>query len=237
MVIYSSDSIYLEWYETPAFASILSFVLQVVSIVLLFFSLGSSSSLSSTLWAIARQLLIAYALQLVLQELLIQAGDNDDARIAAIIAYAIASFYSTGGEGDMPLAETLLQLARVSTEAINIYVAIQAEDLAKEMASWTIDSEARQQEIDDARDGLAFGKDSDIDFYEITQMQPIDPYMTPTQYYNLYAHSGNIGVQTLEQIKTYVDDKLILPQKVLGLEDTTTAQVNGLAEDASSNEN
>lgn len=222
MTLYASEYTHLDWYETERFNNFLSFVLQAVSIVLLISSWGTATTVSAGLWAIAEQLLIQYALSLVLKELLVAAGDNEDAQIAAILVYAVASYYGSGGSTGLTTAQTLLKVINVAIEAINIKTTLESDALQKEIDEFTKDSQQIQDEIDAAKDFLDRSKG--IDPFDIYSIFLNNPYEAPEQFYDRACHTQNPGVKSLDQIESFHDNLLLLPEYSSSID--TTKLVN-----------
>jgi len=207
LTMYAVDSVYLDWYETGAFNSLVSVVLQVVSLVMLYYSWGATTTYSAFLWELAKQMLIQYALNLVLEELLLQAEtDTDKAVIVAAYLYAQYYFGGSGGEGGFFSAETLMNLVT----AIDVDIAIQADLLEEEQLDFLKSAEERQEDLDNARD-LLDGSQG-IDPLGIITAMKTDPYETPQDFYQRTVHTGNPGVAVLTQVETYVDRLLELPE-------------------------
>jgi len=207
IVIYAADHVHLEWYETEEFLSLVSVVLKIIAIVILFYSLGSASNVAAALYALAQQLLIQYILKLALAELLEYYADNDAAKAAIIIAYLYASYALGGsGAGELFSAETLMNLVT----AVNIDISIEAKSLEEERLEFLMDADERQEELENARDLL--DTTGAVDPFDIISYKNTDPYENPVDFYQRTIHTGNPGVAVLDQIESFHDNLLRLPE-------------------------
>lgn len=208
LTVYAEQYTHLEWYETKKFMNLVSAVLIIVSFLILVFSWGSAKSVSASLWALAQQILVQYALKWALTELLIKYGDDDDiAKTAIILAYLYFSGTLGGGGTDFFSAATLLELVT----AVNISIAIDTAILQEEIEDWTKTQEEKQEEIDAARDFL-HSSDSLIDPFDVINVMYTNPYESPSDFYTRTVHTGNPGVATLAIIENFHDQALQLPE-------------------------
>lgn len=209
LVMYAALAYDVAWYETPQFTALFSFVLQVISIVLLLVAWADSGSSSAFVWALAKQVLIQYALGLVLIELLELADGDDTAKAAAIALYVYASFKfgPKGGKG-FPTAKVLLDLVT----ALTIDITIQLEDQEEEYALFLEEAKERQEIIDKAWAGLNTGQPGEVDPFELISSFNTSPYEGPEAFYERTVHNTNPGVAVLDVIATYHTDALTLPE-------------------------
>ena len=211
MVIYASEHIHLEYYETEAFLNFFAIIIEVAAVVVLIVSLGSAASFSHAVLVLAEQLLYQYALTLVLEELLYLAGDSEIARALAFVAYAAASYYGVNrATGGMTIAEDLLFTVNALSQAATIELEFQADELQQEIDAWIVSSQERQEELDKAQ--ALLDNNTGLSLEEMITYMPIDPYETPNDFYDRTIHTGNPGVITLSQIETYHDNLLTLPE-------------------------
>jgi len=208
MVIYASDSVWLEWYETPGFLRFLSVILTIVAIIVIFWDWSGSTS--AALWALAQAILYQYAISLILKELLIAYGDSDRAKALIIAAYIAASFYGPGGGSGLDWAEALLFAVTAALNAITIDLQLQGEELQREVDAFLVDAEEREDELDAAKDLL--DNNTGLNIWELATYTPIDPYEKPSSFYTRTVHTGNPGVLSLAQIESFVDNQLELPE-------------------------
>jgi len=207
LTIYAVDYVHLEWYETKKFMNLVSAALMIISFLILIFSWGSAKSVSASLWALAQQILVQYALKWALTELLIKYGDDDIAKTAIILAYLYFSGTLGGGGTDFFSAATLLELVT----AVNISIAVDMSILQDQIEDWTKTKEEKQEEIDAARDFL-HSSDSLIDPFDVINVMYTNPYESPSDFYTRTVHTGNPGVATLSIIENFHDQALQLPE-------------------------
>ncbi len=211
MVIYATNHLHLEWYETPSFLSFIGTVIKFISIVILFISWGTATSWSAALWALAEQLLIQYALGILLKEALKQFGKDDAARAAIYAAYIYASSLNFGGSSnDLSTAELLLLAVQGIVKVAVLEIDFQTEQLGLEQDAFLKNAEERKEELDQAKDLL--GDTSNINSLLLKIYSPINSYESPEDFFERTIHNSNPGIISLEQIGNYVENKLKLPQ-------------------------
>jgi len=209
MVMYASDHIHLEFYETPTFLNFVSFVLQVVAIVILVWSLGTAKDVSAALWIIAKQILIQYALTLILTYLLTEFADDEFAKYLIIAGYIYASSLNASSS-NMQGAEALLFAVNAGTQAITIDLQLQQDQLQTEIDAFTVDAEEREEELEKARDLLP--NNSGLELWELATYLPTNPYEDPNSFYIRTTHETNPGVLVLSQIENFHANLLVLPE-------------------------
>lgn len=210
MCVYAANSTYLEWYETEDFLSDFSVVLEAIAIIILIYSLGTASTISAAIWSLGTQILIQYALAYALEYILTEYGlDSIEGQVAAA-AYIYISILLGKGDKGLTLAESLLRGVQATLDIIIVDTAIQMDDLAIEMADFDKTATEKQEELQAAWDQLDTSK---YDPNDLAMVYLADPYETPSDFYTRTVHTGNPGVLVLDQIESYYDNLLKLPEK------------------------
>lgn len=207
----------VKWYQSSFF----SFALKAVGIVFLVFSAGTSSALSLALVAagftatqvLVLTLIINAAIGLVVSAVLkifVKAiGLELGILFAAVAAYyAGPSALKSLGLGDN-FAKQLLTIVNGLVGAKNSLIAEDMAGLTKEIKALELLKSESDRKIEKANKLLE----------HTTRLNPFILFgETPSEYYNRTAHSGNIGVLSLDAISSFVEISLKLPtiDKTLG---------------------
>jgi len=209
MVLYASESQYLEWYETERFLNFVGDVLFIIGVIMLIYDWSGTST--KALWALAYYIMYQYAIYIVMKRLMEIYADNNKAKLAILAAYLVASYYAPGGGSTgMSTAEALLFGVTAALKAITVDIGIQAETLAEEQAAFLIDAEERQEELDKA--AALLDNNTGLDLWELVTYWPIDSYEKPDDYFQRTIHTQNPGVLVLDQIDGFHDNLLKLPE-------------------------
>jgi len=208
-VIYASNHVHLQYYETSAFLTTFNFVLKLVGLISIVYDWSGSTA--QFLWGVARLILIQYALTLVLNELLYIFGDSELARLLIYVGYIAASVYiQTGKTYELLSAETFLLATNTTTQLINREVGIEADELQQEQEAWLVSRDERLEEIEKAQSTL--DSSTGLSLEEMVAYLPTTVYENPTNFYERVIHNGNPGILALSQIENYHDNLLQLPE-------------------------
>lgn len=210
LTVYSSDSLYLEYYETSHFAFFVQGIIIVISVVLFILSLPAGGQAGTAFYTLAKQLLIQYALTLLLGEIL-KHNLSDTERAIVLAAYAYLSYSNAKGDSSiykLSFAEDILLAVNAVIDVILIDQSMQAEGLKDEMDELKNLMMERDEELRLAEEGFI----DDINRFDIVQTLVIDTYENPTDFYTRTVHTGNPGVISLDQIGNYFDEALKLPE-------------------------
>ena len=208
LCIYASSYNYLEWYETARFTSDFSIAVKIIAIVILIYSLGTAATVSAALWALASQVLIQIAIAYALEYILTEYGAGSVQGAAAIAAYIYIA-YITGDTSGLSDAFDLLRLATITIDVSLINTAVELEALDLEIGAFEKDAEEKEEELQTAWDYLDVAEYNPLYLKRITQTYPDE---SPGDYYTRTIHTGNPGVNALNQIETYVENLLLLPE-------------------------
>lgn len=208
MCIYAVDQVHLEWYETPAFLSFLSVVIQVVGIIYLIYTWDPEGTAS--IWALAAAILYQFAIAWAFRRVLeIYAKDNPALRALATIAYIYLAAQGTPGY-DLSSAEALMYAVQAAISAATIEISYQAEVLQDNYDNLLETYNERKEEIEKAQSLL--DNTTGLSPLEMLTYLPTNPYESPVDYYERTVHTANPGVLTLDQIENYHDNLLRLPE-------------------------
>lgn len=209
IVAYAADQVHLDFYETPKFASAFSFVIQIVSIILLILSFGAATTAVAALIQFAKQLLVNYALSLLIYKVIEKYGA--DGFLAIVVA---AAYYYYGGPGfkGVPTAEAILETVTLTLDSHLVLTNQEMEDLRAEVEDFLETKAEREEELQKAWDLL--DNDADVDFYDLAMILDTHPEEHPSDFYTRTIHTGNPGTGILDYIGSYHDNLLTLPDPI-----------------------
>jgi len=215
LVIFAAGSAYLKWYQTASFAQIVKIVMLVITIVFTFFGGPPGQTAAQALWLIAKKMLYQYALTVVLTKVLEQGWGGNFGRAVAIAAYVYASYEIWSGDAiaageKLSTADKFLFNTSAVFDATGIDQKVQFDALQDEIDSFTNLEDARLEELQALMDSL--DPDHDIDVFELKEMLSKGFYEDADSFYERTIHTGNPGVLALDEVTTYVDRKLQLPE-------------------------
>lgn len=200
----------VKWYQRGWFTSLLSAVATFVAFYFggpragMFIANLMNATLTAALVAVLKAVAIYVTMSFGL-EYVVDAIGSDFAFVAAVVAIAAAVYQmgSTGSIQGAPFASELLQAATGIVKAIGSHFQTEIEKAMGDYGKVKDTYEALQEELDETKDLL-------------DSTTPFNPLIfvageTPEEFYQRSIHSGNIGVQAIESISTYVDEALQLP--------------------------
>lgn len=210
---YAIDELKLSWYQDPAFLSLVSFVVLIISVIFAAPDIGAA--IEQGIVGMLNGLAYAYVAGIIVSEafsLVIDMVGGDFALILAALATAVAIYY---GDTSTQLLEfitpdQLLGLSTQMIDAVNQNTAETLVQLEQDIELLEEQNEAWQEELDAAEDLLHYG--TNIDLLAITSKQTTaNSGETPEQFFNRTIHLSNPGVLALDMVSSYVDRALTLP--------------------------
>lgn len=206
LTLYAADSIHLKWYQTFLFRVIMTFVTIVFSVIIPYIG-------GVAVATIVKNLIIQFALGLILAVVLELILSNVDGALAVFIATVVAFYaYSKFGGGikGMPFATELLHATKAITKVATIDQGLEAQELSAEMRDFDKSAKEKQAEIDKANDLM--DNDGNINpLYLLTAYTTLDPSDSPSDFYERCIHTGNPGVLSLDAVNDYIFRMLELP--------------------------
>ena len=206
----------LKWYQTDLF----KFVMMVVAIVVTAFSLGTLGAAMSAAVSALDALLIAAEAALYAQlislafRILAKYIPTEILAIVAVVVLAVAGTQALGGVDITSMtAETFMSLSTNLMDATQASIGYEVEDLMDEMSDFQEEAQALEDELTLMEEELAGNPLFDVHDVLVRTPMFIEGEV-PTDFYTRTIHMGNIGVQSLNVIESYVDTQLKLPEKI-----------------------
>jgi len=196
-VVFSQQTVYLEWYESGQFLDFF----QATAIIV---SLGTGIDVTSTFWGnvgnIAAQILVSYG---VVRALEYVAKEIDNEFLQGILTAAIIYMYFTYGFGDK--ASDAIKILTTVDAVGEAYFNVQFESLLDNWESFSEEAEALQAYLEESTRDLLNGGLSNkvlqaIELYRIR-------YESPDQFY-FRTLNTNPGVITLDYVKNFAKSSL-----------------------------
>lgn len=215
MVFNSKIVIKTKWYQQGWFKT----VLIIAAIVWAVYS-QDWATLSAVLaeqgvqalaMIILEQIVIGYAIQLGL-EYLAEIVGAELALILAVAAVAVAGYksYQAGSIKGAPWAEDLLKLNSGLAKASSTETARQMDKLAGKYEDLVTRAEEYDKEFKRVEDDLRV--DTLIDPMEFVALQPMILIAeSPEDFFHRTIYGGNVGMQAIDAISSYVKNSLTLP--------------------------
>lgn len=222
LVIYAEDSTHLEYYETAQFLSLVSVLLEIVSLVVLIISLGSASSFSTALIIIGKQVALQAGLTLILKEILTHnLSDAEKLVVLAIFIYGSKrGIELINPEAFLLLADRLLLTVNAVSTFVQTDVQISTTRLLKEQSEFEDLAKDRQEELEAAQEYLTPEGSIDIDGLLTSRAVPIlDVESSPDAFYTK-SLMINLAPVILSQTSTYVASVLDLNNVSTGFDNT-----------------
>ena len=211
LTIYAKQTVYLDYYETAGFSKLLGIVILVVSVILFIVSLPAGGSAGQAFMLLGRQLLVQYALTMILSEILTHnLSDAEKAIVFAAYAYFSYQNMTSGlpGGTELSLADDIMFSINSVSDIAMIDQAIQLESLQSEIEEFSALAKSKSEQLEEAEAGLSIEGFR----HDIVKTLVINTYEKPTNFYNRTIHTGNPGVIVLDQIESYHDQALKLPE-------------------------
>ena len=203
----------LKWYERGFF----KFLLVAITVVIAVFT-GPFAGLTAA-FATGIQAGLLYVLQIVLYMTAIQLGFRIlakyvDPALLAVIAAVVLTLASTNFSAlnlGSTTAESLLTLSNNLVQGIGIGLEAEMANLQEDMDSFFEYAKDLDDELDLLEEELSMNNHL-LDLPSLIMEPMFIPNETPDSFYARTIHAGNIGVQSLNIIESYVDTQLTLPK-------------------------
>jgi hypothetical protein len=189
----------------------------VARIILFIATWGSSEIWTEALFEIFKEIVINYANQILIGELLLVLVDLIGGEFALALAaiVAVVAIYTGGTEGTSKLFE-LISAEQLMNSATLLIQAVQ-QDTYDDFLKLQEEAEAHEAYMTEEEKKLAeleaLGKVYTFDFATGITRQPLpDFYETPTSFYNRSVHLTNPGVLSLDTVDVFVKNLLVLPE-------------------------
>ena len=211
----------VKWYEKGIFKAIITIAAIVIAVwtqqwqlvAAVYATWGAAMAIIVLLINIIVQMAIGLAVQWALSEVASVLGYENTALLAAVLV--VAAVYtgqtanaSTGVQN--MTAQNLLKAATGLVKAASTELQKDMADLLKDQRQFENLMEDSWEELEDAQDLLSTRKLLDP-FMFIGEEPLFVAGETPTAYFDRTAHSGNVGVKSLDIVENFVDISLKLP--------------------------
>lgn len=207
----SRVTVKVKWYQTGVFQAVLSIVAVVITVFTYgatWQAMGAALAAGGAVAVAALKLIFIGVLKAIVYgvafKLFVQAVGGEFALLVAVIAAAYG-FYEgvVKGFAQNTWATTMLETASGITSAISSTYKDAMEELAEEFDVFRETSKSMYEELDKVSKEL------------LSNNPIISPWVVfgeqPDAYFNRTVHSGNIGVQSINAVASYVDYSLRLP--------------------------
>lgn len=172
----------------------------------------TAGSFTAFLYTIGEKIITTYFLG-ELTEYVVNKFGIEGAAVLALISVGLLTVNSFGGisfEGNKLLtANNLLGLVSKTPQVISEKVQEELEEIGAEFEDYSKLIEGKLGELQKLSEDL-FGKDQDSK----NRMDTLVNSLTPTEFYDLKIHSGNIGVGAVNAVHSFVDASLKLPRGI-----------------------
>jgi len=213
LIIYGIEVTVVKWYQTTAFAIILTIAAVVIAVLTNQYQLILEAA---TLWdaavLIGQQVLIGYAISEGVQYLAKELGVLG-AIIAAIAMVYLSSQYGKGAKSikGLPFVDEVILAVNTLVEGLETVLEEAFKELQQEALEFTKQADEAQEELEKAKDLLGSSGIQLYDpLYEVSRPS-INTSMSPSQFYDLKIHTPNPGVLAIGALTVYVDNALKLP--------------------------
>lgn len=219
-VIFGADTQVIDWYATDNFATLVKVTLITIAVIIAIVTVGSATSISAGLIALAVnvgvQLLLYLSMELALKYI-----DEDETEIRAFIRgiYVISSIFAAGymSGGELFSAEALLSLVTMTSSMVsaegNIRLGVEYNGLLEEEREFLSEEQERQEEFEAAMDLL--GEPSGLSILDIQSRIIMSSNESPDEFYTRTVGISNPGIIAFYQLDNYHDIQLELPEPEL----------------------
>ena len=205
LVVYASDSQYIEWYKTSAFTSLLNITLRVVAVVMLFWDFSGTTS--EALYLLGELLVYQYALELVLTLLFETFADSSDkTKAAVIILAAVITYKITPSMADLSSADVLLKSVNALSQSTAVFTQVEMAGLIEDYKTFLASADEVQDEITAANRLLEVDPSNILTSMDATissEFEQPEDFFTRTL-------NTTPGQLTFDQLHSYVDNNLNL---------------------------
>ena len=209
----SRTTTHLKWYQTGFFGDLVTIAAIFIAIVTIQPEIAmmaiavqaGTMTLIAFAWAIATMYLIPYVLSTVAVKYFIKTVGAELAFVVALVAVAYGAYQGIkfGSIKGAPWAEDLLNLSGNVFKGVTAAIQDDYRDLLKDTTSFLAQLAQENKLIESAEDEL--NKDNRLSTLFI-------PGELPANFFQRTIHSGNVGMQSIEAISSYVDIALTLPK-------------------------
>lgn len=189
LVIYAEQSVYLEYYKTPTFLSLVQLIITILTIVIIVLTAGTGTgaavSTQAALLSLLSTILIQVGLSLALREIL-KHNLSDTERAIVLAIYTAAQIYFSGGTNSglaLTFSDTALLAVTALSNAFQIDSESKLSQLREEEARLEDLIEERKDELEELDEYLT--NDSTIYMDAILtgrHIANIDTTLTPTEF-------------------------------------------------------
>ena len=215
MVFNSMVIVTVKWYQQDWFLGIIQFVglfMTILGIGPLITSIinaaisGSIAVFNAAVMALLKKLLMGFLIGLAFQAFVKAVGLDAAfliALVAAAIGYGTNMLNNINGVPGAPWADQLINLASGLTKAITKTLADLMAGLKEAYESFQAFKDESQKQLEEANKLLETNNH-------------LSPFVifgeSPNDFYNRTVHSGNIGINAINAISSYVETALTLPK-------------------------
>lgn len=222
MVVNSVVHQKVRWYERNFF----KMIVMVVAIVIAVWSGQVWVAKLGKAVAAGTAAVMGFLLKTILISVVITVGFEFVAKqigpeLAAIIGLVVAAatiIYNPAGSFQMmgqaiPTSQAVLACSNALIAGAQKQIQHEIDDVTREMEDFTADAEAKMKKLEAAQELLEVEELLPFDLLEAQTQKFIQPPTdSPSQFYDLTIHTGNIGALVLEMIPNYHDIALKLPE-------------------------
>lgn len=208
ITVYALDVTKVRFYQRKLFGRLL----QIAAIIFTIYTAGAGSS--TLTWATALNVVKNIVIQMIITmglSLLVKVIGIENALLIATVAaigmIATGTYDSTFA--GLPDAANFLALTNATFGASQIVLSDELKSLQDDYRDFLEESKAEYDKIKEVNDMLS-GQDYDL-LDIITRSSNDLSWETPDMFYNRTIHTGNPGVETLNVITNFVNQKLLLP--------------------------
>ncbi len=204
-IIYASDSQYVKWYRTGAFGTFLQ--LAFFALGLIISPIDPSGTSTKILFELAKRLVVQYAIEFILQKLLVEFSGNKKAQVAIL---AIATFISIkankAGLLDLSTVEELIIATNALSKSITTYTKTEADALEEQYQTFLGDIKSIEEDLKDAQDFLDVRSTLDISAVSTSNY---NSYEKPEDFFSRTLNTAP-GQEVFNELHSYVDNNLNL---------------------------
>lgn len=212
-VFNSVQIVKIKWYQKSWFSAVIKIVGFIIAVVsfqpqiaqfALAVAAGTTAALTSALWVLIQKLVIGVLVGAAFK-LFVNAVGTEFAFLVAVVAAAYGAYkaFEAGSITGAPWASDLLKLSNGLTKAIGETVNEALNGLREVYKEFEVLKDTATKELDTANKLLETNNH-------------LSPFVifgeSPNDFYNRTVHAGNIGINGIQAISSYVDIALTLPK-------------------------
>lgn len=207
LTVFSKDVVKIPWYLRTGF-------LDMIQVIIIVVSLGSMNVATNSLFAFLKELAIEGIKQIIITRILFlaikKAADilgYDTVAIALALAAVYGGYNVIGAD-----KKTVLEFLKITQLASNAFNNAIADDTAEIVAKNDLYMQQYREAMKAIEEVNSQFTPSINEIYSRRFSFWFNPNETPDMFFNRTIHSGNIGVESLKTISTFVDQMLTLPK-------------------------